>query len=319
MMKKILMALVTILLVSVVVVVPRIVKTDKSSETTTFGKTSANVSESSVKKTITSTLPENETVVEVSAKDGKLSWTEVDGVSSYSIYRSSSKDGSYQKIGVATENSYTDESAIPGITYYYKYGYELPQNDTEESLTSSSDTTKSLPEKQINTYPSKTTHKNTTKTYTTTYKTTARVTTTKARVTYTNPPTSAKKVTGFEQHMLDIMNAEREKVGAPALSFNPELTRLAQIRAAELATRYDAAHNRPDGRGWYTVFDDNNFWYVSAGENIAYGQPSSDAVIRTWIESPGHYANIVSTKFGHVGLACYEKNGVLYWEQLFTD
>lgn len=317
-MKKIIMAFITIFLVSVVVVVPRVVKTDKSPETTALEKASDNIIESSIKKTITSTLPENETVVEVSAKDGKLSWTEVDGVSSYSIYRSSSKDGDYQKIGVATENSYTDQSAIPGITYYYKYGYELPQNDTEDNSTSSDMTTTVATQKQTN--PSKTTYKNTTsKVYTTAYRTTAKVTTTKARVTYTNPPTSAKKVTGFEQHMLDIMNAERKKVGAPALSFNPELTRLAQIRAAELATRYDAAHNRPDGRGWYTVFDDNNFWYVSAGENIAYGQPSSDAVIRTWIESPGHYANIVSTNFGHVGLACYEKNGVLYWEQLFTD
>lgn len=317
-MKKIIMAFITIFLVSVVVVVPRVVKTDKSPETTALEKASDNIIESSIKKTITSTLPENETVVEVSAKDGKLSWTEVDGVSSYSIYRSSSKDGDYQKIGVATENSYTDQSAIPGITYYYKYGYELPQNDTEDNSTSSDTTTTVATQKQTN--PSKTTYKNTTsKVYTTAYRTTAKVTTTKARVTYTNPPTSAKKVTGFEQHMLDIMNAERKKVGAPALSFNPELTRLAQIRAAELATRYDAAHNRPDGRGWYTVFDDNNFWYVSAGENIAYGQPSSDAVIRTWIESPGHYANIVSTNFGHVGLACYEKNGVLYWEQLFTD
>ncbi len=317
-MRKIILALVTILVVSGVVVVPHIVD-NKAEKTQPISSSKAVHTDSETENENSSEPAENETILSVEAENGTLTWSEVSGVDVYSIYRSTSKDGGYKKIGVANGNLYSDESSMPGITYYYKYGYELPQNDDNSTSVTQ--------ETSYNTTAVKTTAKTTSakaKNYnpTTAYKvtTTAGVTTTKPTAKqYTNPSSSAKMVTGFEQHMLDLINAEREKYGVAPLSFDSRLTTLARVRASELATYYSADHSRPDKRAWNTVFDDYNYSSYYAGENIAYGQRSADEVMTSWINSPGHHANIVSSNFGHVGLACYEKNGVLYWEQLFTD
>lgn len=318
-MKKIIMALVTLSVVAAVVIVPNVIeKNKKQVETLPVNDSKPVYSDYESENESTTEFPENETVVSVSMKDGTLSWQEISGVSEYSIYRSVSKDAGYQKIGVSNDNTYTDESSLPGVTYYYKYGYELPQNtdDTSNDEPTTVETTIGITKTRTS---SATMRSATTTRKVTTTKTTTKIVTTKQSATYTNPSTSAKMITGFEQHMLDIMNAERKKNGVSPLSFDSQLTNLARLRASELTVYYSANHNRPDKRAWNTVFDDYNYSIYYAGENIAYGQRSADEVMSVWIASPGHYSNIVNPNFGHVGLACYEKNGVLYWEQLFTD
>lgn len=50
----------------------------------------------------------------------KTSWTAIDKASSYSVYRATSKDGTYTKLDTITNTSYTDKTAEAGKTYYYK-------------------------------------------------------------------------------------------------------------------------------------------------------------------------------------------------------
>ena len=50
----------------------------------------------------------------------KLSWSAIDGATKYYVYRSTSKSGTYSKIGTATGTSYTDTTAKAGKMYYYK-------------------------------------------------------------------------------------------------------------------------------------------------------------------------------------------------------
>ena len=120
--------------------------------------------------------------------------------------------------------------------------------------------------------------------------------------------------------MLDLINAERQKNGVPPLSFDSQLTKLARIRAKELAEKYDPTHLRPDGRDWVTIFnEEGGYSFGFAGENIAYGQRTVDEVMNSWYNSAGHYSNMVNSNYKHVGIAWSEKNGVRYWEQLFTD
>ena len=57
------------------------------------------------------------------------------------------------------------------------------------------------------------------------------------------------------------------------------------------------------------------------GENIAYGPPSADDVVKGWLDSPGHCENIMDPRFTEMGLAYAPgrapKPG-LYWVQLFA-
>lgn len=49
-----------------------------------------------------------------------VSWEEAGNAASYQIYRSTSANGKYKKVGETEKNSYLDKSVKEGITYYYK-------------------------------------------------------------------------------------------------------------------------------------------------------------------------------------------------------
>ena len=59
------------------------------------------------------------TTVTASGKP-KLTWAKVEGAKSYDIYRATSKTGKYARLSGATVLNYTDKTAKPGTTYYYK-------------------------------------------------------------------------------------------------------------------------------------------------------------------------------------------------------
>lgn len=58
--------------------------------------------------------------------------------------------------------------------------------------------------------------------------------------------------------------------------------------------------------------------YSAAGENIAMGQSTPQAVVQSWMNSSGHRANILSANFTEIGVG-YAKGGTggHYWTQLF--
>lgn len=299
MIKKVILALVTFLIVAAVVVLPRTFSKDEKHREIQSSEQSKTVYQSTkAKENESKDDTENETLQSVEMKDGVLSWTEVPNVKEYSIYRAASKDGEYQKIGVTSGTSYTDESSLPGVTYYYKYGYKIPADTSSSSSEAQSKDT-------------------------TTAKYSKKATSTKAATTVTTskPTTVTTKVSpDTEQYMLDLINAERQKNDVPPLSFDSQLTKLARIRAKELAEKYDPTHLRPDGRDWVTIFnEEGGYSFGFAGENIAYGQRTVDEVMNSWYNSAGHYSNMVNSNYKHVGIAWSEKNGVRYWEQLFTD
>lgn len=119
------------------------------------------------------------------------------------------------------------------------------------------------------------------------------------------------------QEVLDQLNELRVSQGLPMLTLDPVLTQMAMQRASECAVYYD--HVRPDGSAWSSIIHANpSYYYGSAGENIAAGYQNSQAVMTGWTNSPGHYANMVSTKYRSVGIGCfYQDDGTKYWAQLF--
>ena len=61
-------------------------------------------------------------VVNITTSNGhpKLSWKAVDGATKYEVYRATSSNGTYTKLGTTSNLSYTNTSAKAGTTYYYK-------------------------------------------------------------------------------------------------------------------------------------------------------------------------------------------------------
>lgn len=65
-------------------------------------------------------VPEITSIQSKTSKILKVSWEEVGNAVSYQVYRSTSADGNYKKVGEATTASYSDKSVKAGTTYYYK-------------------------------------------------------------------------------------------------------------------------------------------------------------------------------------------------------
>ena len=119
----------------------------------------------------------------------------------------------------------------------------------------------------------------------------------------------------FSLEVLNLVNAERRKVGARPLRMSSDLMYAASIRARELTENF--SHTRPDGSECFSILRDRNRYL---GENIAAGQSSPSSVVNSWMHSSGHRANILNARFSEIGIGyCYDGNSEYghYWVQMF--
>lgn len=122
----------------------------------------------------------------------------------------------------------------------------------------------------------------------------------------------------YAQKILELVNAERIKVGASPLTLNTSLCSAANIRAVEIVDCF--SHTRPDGASFSTAIDSLNISYRGCGENIAAGQTSAEEVMSQWVASEGHYNNIINPNYTQLGVGYYLDNNSTYkyhWVQLF--
>lgn len=113
---------------------------------------------------------------------------------------------------------------------------------------------------------------------------------------------------GSDATVLEIIrltNAERQKVGIAKLTSNSALQSVAQ-RKAELYAREDYfAHPEPDGTLYTTRLLESGYVYSYAGENIvvtSLDTATSEKIISMWIESHGHYQNLIRATYSEIGV-----------------
>lgn len=129
-------------------------------------------------------------------------------------------------------------------------------------------------------------------------------------------PSASKPLQSTAAQMVSLVNAERARQGLPALTVSTTVQQAAQTRAGELQTSF--SHTRPSGASCFTALTEAGVSYARAGENIAYGQSTPEAVVQSWMSSSGHRANILSSSFTTIGIGCTVVNETAYWAQLFT-
>jgi uncharacterized protein YkwD len=123
----------------------------------------------------------------------------------------------------------------------------------------------------------------------------------------------------YAVEMLAMINEARAEVGAPALKLSSELCNAANIRAKEISTSF--SHTRPNGNSFYSVLDDIDYsGSRGSGENIAAGNSGVSATFKQWMESQGHYENMINTNYKYVGIGYYQtSSGYKYhWVQIFS-
>ncbi|MEU2583866.1 CAP domain-containing protein [Streptomyces avermitilis] len=115
-----------------------------------------------------------------------------------------------------------------------------------------------------------------------------------------------------------LTNAERTAAGLRPLAGDPLLTAAAQAHSADMVTRAFSSPTGPDGsEPWHRAAAAGST-RRTIGENIACGRRSAAEVVRGWMNSPGHRANILKPGFTHLGTG-FAGGGTAgtYWTQLF--
>lgn len=140
---------------------------------------------------------------------------------------------------------------------------------------------------------------------------------TQAPATPTAPSSDNSGISGYAEQVMQLVNAERAKQGLSSLTTTSALSSAANKRATEIKQSF--SHTRPNGSSFSTVLGEYGISYSAAGENIAYGQKTPQEVVNGWMNSAGHRANILNSKFNKIGIGVYQSGNTIYWSQLFTN
>jgi len=108
---------------------------------------------------------------------------------------------------------------------------------------------------------------------------------------------------------LCLLNRVRAHHGLPPLRLNAKLSRAARRHSRDMVRHRYFAHNSRDGRSPFDRMRATHYvprrasWWL--GENIAWGSRSRGApaaIVRAWMHSAPHRANILSRRFRDIGI-----------------
>ena len=121
-----------------------------------------------------------------------------------------------------------------------------------------------------------------------------------------------------ESQVAVMVNNERSKAGLKPLTLNWQLSRVARYKSQDMIDKNYFDHTSPTYGSPFTMMTNFGIKYMSAGENIAYGQQTATAVMTAWMNSAGHRANILSANYSQIGVGlALKSDGTCYWTQQF--
>jgi stress response protein SCP2 len=131
-------------------------------------------------------------------------------------------------------------------------------------------------------------------------------------------PTPGGGAAGVLGEVVDRTNAERALHGLRALTVDQRLAAAAQAHSADMVRRAFFAHESPDGRQVWDRAVAAGYAYRKVAENIAAGQHTAEEVVRGWMGSPGHRANILDGDLTQIGVGRADGGSYgVYWTQVF--
>jgi uncharacterized protein YkwD len=106
--------------------------------------------------------------------------------------------------------------------------------------------------------------------------------------------------------VVELTNIDRAQNELLSLKVSPVLERAAQLKAEDMASKSYFAHTSPEGLTPWHWFKTAGYNFVYAGENLAVRFYDSVDVVKAWMDSPGHRANILNTHFTEIGIGVAE-------------
>ena len=122
-------------------------------------------------------------------------------------------------------------------------------------------------------------------------------------------------VTSYEAEVIRLVNEIRRENGLNPLTANWELSRVARYKSQDMADNRYFSHTSPTYGSPFQMIKAFGLSYRTAGENIAMGYSTPQAVVDGWMNSSGHRANILNASYTQIGVG-YVVQGH-YWTQMF--
>jgi uncharacterized protein YkwD len=144
------------------------------------------------------------------------------------------------------------------------------------------------------------------------------------------PFASLQDPAAVAQRVLELVNAARAEARscgderfepAPPLAMSTGLAAAAALHSLDMAARGRLGHDGSDGSESGERITRTGYTWQAAGENVAAGQHSAEAVVAAWLGSPGHCATLMNAHFTETGVAfalALGKEPPVYWTQEFA-
>lgn len=126
-------------------------------------------------------------------------------------------------------------------------------------------------------------------------------TATASKATKKSAKSKSSQLHPVEAKIVEQTNAQRARHGLHPLIVDVSLVRSARNHAAWMTNTRNMQHTT-----------------APVAENIAMGQRTTGEAINSWMNSPGHRANILNRGYRRIGVAAYvTPQGTCYWCQQF--
>jgi len=122
-----------------------------------------------------------------------------------------------------------------------------------------------------------------------------------------------------EEEIVALCNALREAHSLPPLTHNWEAARVARYKTEDMKSHIYFSHDSPVYGSFFDMLKNFHVPYQSAGENIAMGFSTPQAVVDAWMASPSHRKNILSESFTEAGVGHSKDGTVHYWTLILLE
>lgn len=125
--------------------------------------------------------------------------------------------------------------------------------------------------------------------------------------------------TNLELMMFSLVNEDRARYGKSALALDPELSRIARIKAQDMLSNGYFAHTSPTYGNIRQMLNTFGVPYRAASENIARSRSIYHAEAAFLSSSTGHRQTLLSSAWTKVGIGiAVTPQGFVYVSQVFA-
>jgi uncharacterized protein YkwD len=127
------------------------------------------------------------------------------------------------------------------------------------------------------------------------------------------PSVAPSQAEQLRELVLTLHNQARLDEKLPSLAVNKKLEAAAEAHAKEMARRHTMTHTGEDGSTPTSRIEAQGYRLKRCGENVAFGRYSPQRLMKGWIDSPVHRANIFGN-FTQIGVGyAVAQDGTAFW------